>query len=167
MDTFENIKNNQWSSFLVPDKIKGLRSLIKEKIRYYKPCEQLNCDFVSVSQTDMTRHIKFSHLRTSETELHIDKEIIAQKDQSIENLYDTDADKDDLGKYSDGEDMQVDQEILLETGIKDALADKEDVIYCPVEITPMVRCSSTGLTLTVRHRLKLYFFSLLMKQLIF
>jgi hypothetical protein len=119
----------------------------------------------------MTRHIKFSHLRTSETELHIDKEsIIAQKDQSIDNLYDTDTDTDDQGKYSDGEyqeDMQVDQEILLETGIKDALADKEDVSYCPVEITPMVRCSSTGLTLTVRHRSKLYFFSLLMKQLIF
>jgi hypothetical protein len=144
VDTFENIKNNQWSSFLVPDKIKGLRSLIKDKIRYYKPCEQLNCDFVSVSQTDMTRHMKFAHLRTSETELHIDKEIIAQKDQSIDNLYDTDTDTDDQGKYSDGEyqeDMQVDQEILLETGIKDALADNEVVSYCPVEITPMVRCS--------------------------
>ena len=262
VDTFENIKKNQWSSFLVPDKIKGLRSLIKDTIQYYKACEHLNCEFVSVSETDMTRHMNFAHcdttlavpelilgegegvdieqdlirmaasiveelktrwtfskpgvegildrvmgwkdaelrinllgwlatrtderiqkeavemvstletvaytskitkmgedimtdvvelctmmtedagkLRTSENELHIDKEIIAQKDQSIENLYDTDADKDDLGKYSDGEDMQVDQEILLETGIKDALADNEVVSYCPVEITPMVRCS--------------------------
>ena len=157
VDTFHKIKNNKWSSFLVREKIKGLRSLIKQKIRYYKPCEKLNCDFVSVSQTDMARHNEFSHqVRTSETEPYIDKE------SSIDNLYNTDTDtEDDQGKYSDGEyqeDMQVDQESLLETGIKDALADKEDVSYCPVEITPMVRCSATGLKLTVRHRLKLYFF---------
>ena len=160
VDTFDKIKNNKWSSFLVKEKIKCLRSQIKSEVRYHKACEHLDCDFISVSQTDMKRHIKFSHITTSENELYRDKEsIIAQQDQSIDKFYDTDTD--DQGKYSDGEyqeEMQVEQEILLETGLKDALADKEDVRYCPVEITPMVRFSSTGLTQTLRHRLKLYFF---------
>ena len=60
VDTFDNIKNNKWSSFLVKEKIKCLRSQIKSEVRYHKACEHLDCDFISVSQTDMKRHIKFS-----------------------------------------------------------------------------------------------------------
>ena len=88
---------------MVKEKIKSLRSEIKSEIQYYTCCEI--CDFISVSENDMKRHIEFSHKSDKESSF-------PQKDHC--------SDSDDTGKYSDGDDlgkMTYGQAILLDTGV--------------------------------------------------